>query len=407
MRGFYQEDDNEEDDEVSALYNQLMHFSTSGQHERVISTGAELLAIDPEDTWVHMRMASAYTGLEKYNESEKHLKKAIATDPESADAFTEYAYLELQRGRMGAADDKIKVSIKLDPTNDYAWYIYGILCVNYDDFKQAQFCVKKIRELQPENDYASKLEVMAYSNIDGANQYSKEQKIEEYEKLLAADPEDEFANYNLGLIYLDELNNAQKAEYHFRKALELDPTDKDYQKGLIKAWRKRDLFLRILWIPFLPIAWSIKVVEWANKEKWPYIFMIFLFKYLIIVSIVVAVLFFVVFWPIAKLYEYFTLAEIHRKLGVLKLYSGVMEKIHKWEFRKRMMLFVSVVVLYWGSLAVLTPIYFLDPEANKSFLYLISGLFFLFILFSWGSLIFSIFRKGKRSIINKSFNSKV
>jgi len=405
MRGFYQEgDDLEEDDGVSALYNQLFHFHSSDQHERVISVGSELLSKEPEDAWVHSLMGQAYTGLERYSEAEKHLKTAIANDPDDGEYFAHLSFMELKRKRAGAADDHIRRSLQLDPTSSYAWYIFGILSIHYEDFNQAQVCVDKIRTLDPESGLAEQLDVSSRSDIDGKNQYSVAEKIAETEKLLESDPESDHIHYQLGCIHLNETKDVEKAEFHFRKALESEPADKDYQKGLIRTWRKKDWFLRVLWVPHLPIDWALKICEWCNKEKWPYLFMIFLFKYILIVGVIVALIFYTIFWPIAKLYEYLTLAEIHRKIGVLKMYSGVMEKVHKWAFSKRMMLLGVVVVLYWGGIAVAAPHLIDSEDSGAPLTLLVFGICTLFIILSWLLLFLGGIKKARRLSKNRTFN---
>ncbi len=406
MRGYYQnEEDSPEEDSTTTLENQLLHFHTSDQHERAISTGTELLAIDPLNGWVHAIMGQAYTSLEQYNHAEKHFKAAIAQDPDDADNFTQISFMELQRGRAGKADDYIRKSISMDPTSAYTWYIFGILCIHYEDFNQAQFCVAKIRELDPSSNNAEQLDVMSKTNIEGKNQYSTTEKISENEKLLGTDPENDFAHYQLANIYLHEIKDFDKAEFHFRKALEIDPIDKDYQKGLIKSWRKRDWILKTLWIPYLPIQWALDICGWANKKIWPYVFMIFIMKYILIAAIVVALIFYSIFWPVAKLYEYMTLAEIHRKMGVLKIYSGTMEQIHKWKLSKRMFTMAGIALFYWGCIALLTPL-IIDHEAAKmSITAIIFGIFTIIVSLSWIWLIINAIKKSKRSSKNKSLKA--
>jgi len=399
MRDFYSED-SEEDDEVAGLYQQFSYFIESDQNERVVSVGTELLSKNPYDEFVHNLVGHAYTALGNYDAAEKHLKTAIANDPEYGYAYANLANLELQRGRAGKADEYVRVAIRLDPTDVYSWNIFALLCIHFDDYKQAQVCVNKIRELDPESGIADALEVKARTYIEGKTQYTTEEKLAANENLLGRDPEAGHVHYQLGYIHIEE------TEFHFRKALEADPTDKDYQKGLILCWRKRDVLLKLIWVPYLPIAWVLKLCEWCHKKKWPYIFMIFLFKYILMMSIIVALIFFTIFWPVAKLYEYMTLAEIHRKMGMLKLYSGMMERVHTWKFKNRIAIFIGMVSIFWGSLIIAIPIFFAKPAVNKAFLILITGLFFLFICASWTYLLISGHRQRRRNRKNKKFNLK-
>ena len=122
-------------------------------------------------------------------------------------------------------------------------------------------------------------------------------------------------------------------------------------------------------------------------------------------GIVVALVFYTLFWPIAKLYEYLTLAEIHRKMGVLKMYGG-MEQVHKWQYSKRMMLFVAIALFYWGGIALATP-YMIDSDATGATLtFIVFGLFIVFIILSWILLFVGGIKKARRSSKNKSLNTQ-
>ena len=63
--------------------------------------------------------------------------------------------------------------------------------------------------------------------------------------------------------------------------------------------------------------------------------------------------FFTIFWPVCKVYEYLTIADLHKKMGLLKLYKGPMAKLHKLSFPARFGIFVLCMLVFWGSISTL------------------------------------------------------
>jgi tetratricopeptide (TPR) repeat protein len=61
-----------------------------------------------------------------------------------------------------------------------------------------------------------------------------ENAVEEFQKVLAYNPNDAKAHYNLGIIYDDYFKNKEKARYHYRAFLELQPASDDAES--VREW---------------------------------------------------------------------------------------------------------------------------------------------------------------------------
>ncbi len=393
------------DADQDALWEQLRYFSSSNQDERAAEVCRELLSQDPENDYLHYKLSESLRGIGQLDEAEKHIQIALKYRPDNSGYHAEYGAMLMLAGKNGRADDQVRKAIHLDPENLWAWSLLGHLCVSFEDFVQARHCVERLRQSDGYQELADRLEASIYSRDETRTAVPFEQRKAAYERMLANNPEDDSAHFGLGALYFDDKKDWDQAEKHFRKAIELDPEDKGYQKTLIRVLRRKDPVLKLLWLPFAPIRWLINLVNWTWEKKWPLIFMIFLFKYVIVAGLFLALIFFVFFWPIAKAYEYLRLADFHKKAGMLRLYSGPMARLHQSPFALRMGLFCAFILFFWLALAAM--FYF---EATSTIVAVVVPSFFVLgflavVGFGWGSLITSSVRKASRKRKNQKLQS--
>ena len=308
-------------------------------------------------------------------------------------------------GRAGSADDYIRKAISLNPMSASSWATLGHLCVHYEDTRQALMCADKINELSPGDSRAVAIRTKALANAPGAQKMRPAEQIRSYENILRQNPEDDDALSDIGLVHYNETKDYKKAEEYFRESLRIDPSNKHYQKLLIMALRKRDPVLRLLWLPFTPVMWILNLIEWTWEKKWPLIFMIFLFKYFVVIGVAMALMFFCVFWPVAKVYEYLTIADVHKKMGRLAFYSGPMAKVHKAAFGVRFGLFLLIVATFWTCVYFLYTSEVTGEASRNSFAVIVGFGVVAFFLFGWGAWIWEGIRKRQRARKNKKLNS--
>ena len=351
-------------DSTSGLETQLHHFMGMGQWQRALETIQTLLANQPESAWNHYCAGQIHYHLNNNTAAEKHFKKCIAEQPDMAAAYEFLAQVYLSMGRAGTADDYVKKSLELDPTSDHAWFLHAHLCLHHENYSAAIESAERSISLNPENVSAKEVIIRTRREMHTQGSINSKEAIEEQEKLLSEEPENDYLHYGMGNLYY-ETKNYSKAEEFFRKAIQLDPEDKDYHQCLIRTLRKRDLVLRLLWLPYLPISLILKFCKllsnvFEKKLSFSSVLLIILcipllllVKYLIIIGLVTAVFFFTIFWPVCKVYEYLTIADIHKKMGLLKLYKGPMAKLHKLSFPARFGIFVLCMLVFWGSISTL------------------------------------------------------
>lgn len=332
-----------------------MRFREAGDWARMREIAGELLAQDPDCAAYHEAMGTALRQLGEYPIGEKHLKRAIELEPEEPFNYLSLGWLYYQWDRNGPAGDYARSAIELDPEEASYWTLLGFCSLAQSSPKHAEECARKGMALEPESLEPRRLLALARAMFEGKERLSPQQKLAELEELRTLAPEDESLIYQMGLVHLEDLKDYTQAETFFRSCLHSEPQDKDYQKALIKALRKKEWPLRVLWLLFLPCQLILNLINWSWEKKWPLIFMIFIFKYLVVVGALFLVLFGFFCWPVAKAYEYFTIADIHRKMGKLALYQGPLARLHRSTFALRMLLFTILMLAFWVlTFAILT-----------------------------------------------------
>lgn len=387
------------------LFNQLQAFRTSSQWERVVSTGGKMLALDPDQAWLHVVMGDAHRNTNKLVDSEKHYRRAMVLDPDDADPHAGMSQLELKRNRLGLADDHVHRALTIDPNDDYLWVIKSHLATLHGHAKEAEAAALKALQINPDNLHAKRFLIDARAHHSGSEKLSPRQQIAAYEEILAEDPENDSVISDIGIVYFNEFEDYQKAEEKFRQALQIDPADKNYQELLVKSLRKRDPILRLLWLPLKPVDWMSTIIRWTWEKKWPLIFMIFLFKYVVVILVFFALIFFMLCWPVAKVYEYLTIADIHRKAGQLRIYSGPMARLHKSPFALRFGTFLIVVASFWTTVILAFRHPELGPIVGEYFALVLVSCVVLFYLASWGLVAREAYRKRAHARRSKRLNS--
>lgn len=394
-----------DDQPIDALYNQWSNFVASHQWDRAKNVLGELLTMDPDSSWLHCQMGSALYHLDEYKQSETHFKKSLEYDPDNADAFQGLAYLYLAMGRAGTADDHCRKALQLDPDDIENWILMTHICIHFEDAKQANYCLERAETINPDSSRLISLRTQIGAISKGPDKLSPREQIEGFHEVLGKDPENEYAHFKIGAIKLDELRDYKGAEESFREALRLDPQDKDNQKALMSAIRKRDPILKILWSPFDFGMWIFEFYGKCWELKWPIIFLLFTWKFFIIGGVALWFVFFTLFWPLAKIYEWLTLVEVHKKMGLISLYKGPMAKIHRLSFPARFSIFLALFASFWSLVFLLWRRSGTRSAILEWSTVIITGGVFLLIIGGLASIAWDGIRNARRRKKNKTLNS--
>lgn len=211
------------DIDTAQIYYELGHLYMS-KNDKLNSISAFKLAVErePENPFYNNSLGYAYAKAELYDDAIEHYQKAIAINPDAE--WTSIVCQALgsiyaeQKGNVEAAVSTYQAGIILDP-NNYDLYIAlgDIYMADYDIDRAIRAYCDAIT-LNP-NEYKG------YTKA-GIALWEKdylEEALVAYHKAVELKPDNEYAQNNLGILYLDGLADAEEALEYFEEAIALNP----------------------------------------------------------------------------------------------------------------------------------------------------------------------------------------
>ena len=308
----------------------LEHLAESGQWERVLSTGHQILGSDPENSRAHYLSAIAALELEDKKTAEMHVESLIRLEPEIASARYLQAICFQKRNRDLLAKNALEEALRLDPHDSQIWIAFAWNCVNRGDFRTAREAAIQARALQPESIQIEQIEAAIGGMSDAADRLTAWEQIESLEHSLRLDPEDDQTMSLIASLYLDELGRGREAAEWLRQALAIDPTNREYQNSFARALRRQDPVLRFLNWPIHLTQHTFRLAEhfFAHRPLWVCAGALLLLPLLIALMTALAIWCVFLFVP-GKVYEYLTLSEIRKTIAGGADLSGI-HRLPNW-----------------------------------------------------------------------------
>lgn len=211
------------DIDSAQIYYELGHLYMS-KNDKLNSISAFKLAVDrePENPFFNNSLGYAYAKAELYDDAIAHYQKAIAINPDAE--WTSIVCQALgsiyaeHNGNVEAAVSTYQAGLILDPKNYDLYIALGdIYMADYDiDNAIRSYC--DAITLNPDD-------FRGYSKA-GIALWEKdylEEALVAYHKAVELKPDNEFAQNNLGILYLDGLADAEEALEYFEEAIALNP----------------------------------------------------------------------------------------------------------------------------------------------------------------------------------------
>lgn len=150
------------------------------------------------------------------NQAEKHYRIAIELDSKFSEALINLGNLYLKQKDYASAIQILQKAIEADPNNSKIHFLLATVYREAKQYPQALLHYQKVLEIDSQNTQAQ--------NFVGVINYELKnyQKSEEaFLKVIAIDPDFADAYGNLGILYNFNLNDKNKAIYHFEKFLSI------------------------------------------------------------------------------------------------------------------------------------------------------------------------------------------
>ncbi len=134
----------------SAHYNLGNYYFNRGDFVRAMGAYETALKREPRSVPVLVKAATVQARLEKNEEAEKWLQKALEVDPGNAEAKFNLALLQAGQKKLDDAEKHFRAALKADPEMAEAAYNLGVL-LGKDHPEEAVQHFRKAYELHPEN----------------------------------------------------------------------------------------------------------------------------------------------------------------------------------------------------------------------------------------------------------------
>ncbi|UQZ89508.1 hypothetical protein C4J81_09955 [Deltaproteobacteria bacterium Smac51] len=217
--------------EIITLYERLGDIP--GQHQSWLAL-AELLPDGPNKANAYKRAAYLLAGAESYGEAAKAYEAALVLDPEDINIHLNLGRLALAQNDRAAYRSHLEKALALDSgRDDLRRELAEAL---YDDGLKTEAEHEYDLLLEKDsNDQTSRLRLIGILEDSGGRE---ERLRDEYAKLVAAQPANKVAAYNLAVLcFRGELWDEAIAA--FKNVLELDPEDLDARGYLLSAYEKK------------------------------------------------------------------------------------------------------------------------------------------------------------------------
>lgn len=325
----------------------ISRYRGSGQWERTLSTAQEWLETEPENASAHIAAGQALMNLDRHPEAEAHLRRALASRPDSSTAHRFLSIVLFYARRFKQADEEAKTALSLAPNDHYNWYHLAWMFYRQGDKVSATKYLEKARELAPRD--ADVINLLAV-----CTPLDSPLKLRQYEEALALEPENAQIHSNIGAYYLNASRDYEKAGECFRRALFFDPHLKMARENLFLTLKHRDKVYRAL---RAPRDWVMEGFRFAraarSKSILLYLVLIPLWALLFRFLIAGLALWCLLVWPMIKVYEFLTIGDIRHQAGEVGSRRGGFLGYRKWPIHVRLAIFGGCLLTFWSGLAAL------------------------------------------------------
>ena len=245
---------------------------TQAEYDRAVAEYAEALRLlgkaeprDPKtESELHARIGNVHMMSNDLAEARASFDRALAINPRSGPAYSYLGTLFDKEGKSDLAVEMFGRAIEINPWDAVSMHNLGLLYLNHKQLDQAMARFRRVLELAPEHSGAhnnlayiygtqGRYDLMeaeakqaiyyhpggAKARYNLASLYLGTGRVDEavgqYRAIIQAAPRDSGNAHNqLGVIHA-ERGDLKQAAFHWRKALEIDPSNEDALANLRRA----------------------------------------------------------------------------------------------------------------------------------------------------------------------------
>lgn len=198
----------------------------SGQIDKAIAEAREVLVRKPSDATALAELALSHLAKGEKDAAALLAKQALDSNPNSAVAHRATGLLDLANGDDAEAFAEFRKASQADPHDTTSRLNMGVVLLKAGAYGKAEEQYRQIVSVSPDDTEA---QVGLAAALRGASDAQHAQKLDEaralLEKVLASDPHDTSAEFNLGVLYADFLKRPADGAPLFKRFLADAPGD--------------------------------------------------------------------------------------------------------------------------------------------------------------------------------------
>ena len=234
----------------------------------------EILLDDPNDAVILSKLMECYLQLDRHHEALQIINSAIALEPEWDYLFYYRARVYIQLDEYQKAEEDLNLAISMDPEDADYYATLAAIKLDLKDYKTTLELANKSLSFDPTNTLGLNMRSSSLNKLK-----NKKEALESFEVALKENPNNCFTHHSLGWVLLEN-GDYEKALYHFKETLRIDPTYDTAKTGMMEVLKAKYLFYRL----FLKYSFWMNNIQ--NNRQWYFIVgFFFVFK---LVSILIA-----------------------------------------------------------------------------------------------------------------------
>jgi len=197
-----------------------------GRYQEAIPLLARAISEQPEDSWLHSRLANAFYHINETDKALDSAQRAIHIDPNNSYAHCLAAWALLRKNQVDPALEHARTAVRIQPEQPGELYVLAVCEYRSGHYKKALAAAEQAVQLDPEDSSLHQL----LGDLYFALQKPKQAELH-YREALRHDPEDAGIHCDLGQV-LAAQHKVYEAADHYLNAARLEPADERIREQL-------------------------------------------------------------------------------------------------------------------------------------------------------------------------------
>lgn len=197
-------------------------FHEAGDDDLTMRAFQSAVGVNPERSTFHSAVGILYAEQANWDKAFPYLEKALEINPDDVDALFSLGchYLE-ENNNLSQAVGLLSKAIRVDKMFAHAYHNLAQAYMMIDDIDKAVATLKKLLKNIPDDIDAHNTLAQIYTNFMNEPQKG----VHHYRKVLAMEPENNDLWFELGSVYLEDLEDVDNALDAFQRCVRFDEDD--------------------------------------------------------------------------------------------------------------------------------------------------------------------------------------